>query len=118
MNVSARRRRQGRLRTKDCSVKATAGFITNRVRNKQILTKAEKDIADYTDWTPKKDMDNTGRQDDFMKNLHTARSRPQQPELQEVPKIESRRKSPKTLSPWLRIAFLHPWRRDVKSVGF
>jgi hypothetical protein len=99
------------VENKDCSVKGNCGLYKQiEYDNKQIIKKAEKDIADYkTD--AKKDMDKyRDDMDDFMKNPYGA-TRPKQPELKEVPKIESAKEVPKNLSGY--VDFLHPWMDEV-----
>jgi hypothetical protein len=99
------------VENKDCSVKGNCGLYKQiEYDNQQIIKKAEKDIADYKA-DAKKDMDKyRDDMDDFMKNPYGA-TRPKQPELKEVPKIESAKEVPKNLSGY--VDFLHPWMDEV-----
>jgi ABC transport system ATP-binding/permease protein len=103
---------------KDCS-KAPCGLYKQvEYDNKQIIKKAEKDIADYkTD--AKKDMDKykddmDKYQDDMAKyqmGQISKPDKPKQPELKEVPKIDAAKEVPKDLSGY--VDFLHPWMDEV-----
>lgn len=95
---------------KDCSVKGNCGLYKQvEYDNKQIIKKAEKDIADYKA-DAKKDMDKyKDEMDDFMRN--PSGTRPSQPEMKEVPKIDSAKEVPKNLSGY--VDFLHPWMDEV-----
>jgi ABC-type multidrug transport system ATPase subunit/pSer/pThr/pTyr-binding forkhead associated (FHA) protein len=95
---------------KDCSIKKACGLYKQvEYDNKQIIKKAEKDIAEYKS-DAKKDMDKyKDEMDDFMKN--PTGTRPKQPELKEVPKIEPAKDVPKDLSGY--VDFLHPWMDEV-----
>ncbi|HEY8562071.1 MAG TPA: FHA domain-containing protein [Pyrinomonadaceae bacterium] len=98
------------VENKDCSVNGNCGLYKQvEYDNKQIIKKAEKDIADYKA-DAKKDMDKyKDEMDDFMRN--PTGTRPKQPELKEVPKIESAKEVPKDLSGY--VDFLHPWMDEV-----
>lgn len=90
---------------KDCSREPCGLYKQVEYDNKQIIKKAEKDISDYKS-DAKKDMDAyKDEMDDFMKN--PTGTRPKQPELKEVPKIEAAKEVPKNLSGY--IDFKHPW---------
>ena len=95
---------------KDCSVKTNCGLYKQiEYDNKQIIKKAEKDIADYKS-DAKKDLDKYGDDmEDFMRN--PTGTRPKQPELKEVPKIDAAKEVPKDLSGY--VDFLHPWMDEV-----
>jgi ABC-type multidrug transport system ATPase subunit/pSer/pThr/pTyr-binding forkhead associated (FHA) protein len=104
---------------KDCS-KAPCGLYKQvEYDNKQIIKKAEKDIADYKSDAQKdsdkykKDMEDY--QDDMGKyqtgQLSSKPVKPKAPELKEVPKIESAKEVPKDLSGY--VDFLHPWMDEV-----
>jgi len=94
---------------KDCSKSPCGLYKQVEYDNKQIIKKAEKDIADYKA-DAKKDMDKyKDDMDDFMKN--PTGTRPKQPELKEVPKIDAAKEVPKDLSGY--VDFLHPWMDEV-----
>ena len=94
---------------KDCSKEPCGLYKDVEYENKQIIKKAEKDIASYKD-DAKKDMDNyKDKMDDFMKN--PSGTRPKQPELKAVPKIDPAKEVPKDLSGY--VDFLHPWMDEI-----
>ena len=94
---------------KDCSKEPCGLYKDVEYQNKQIIKKAEKDIATYKD-DAKKDMDNyKDEMDDFMKN--PSGTRPKQPELKAVPKIDPAKEVPKDLSGY--VDFLHPWMDEI-----
>lgn len=94
---------------KDCSKEPCGLYKDVEYQNKQIIKKAEKDIASYKD-DAKKDMDNyKDEMDDFMKN--PSGTRPKQPELKAVPKIDPAKEVPKDLSGY--VDFLHPWMDEI-----
>jgi ABC-type multidrug transport system ATPase subunit/pSer/pThr/pTyr-binding forkhead associated (FHA) protein len=103
---------------KDCS-KAPCGLYKQvEYDNKQIIKKAEKDIADYKS-DAKKDMDKykddmDKYQEDMGKYQMGQISKPEKPkapELKEVPKIDPAKEVPKDLSGY--VDFLHPWMDEV-----
>ncbi len=104
---------------KDCS-KSPCGLYKNiEFENKAIIKKAEKDIAAYKD-DAKSDMDKYKKnmddyQDDMGKyqtgQLSNKPEKPKQPELKEVPKIDSAKEVPKDLSGY--VDFLHPWMDEI-----
>jgi ABC-type multidrug transport system ATPase subunit len=94
---------------KDCARAPCGLYKQVEYDNKQIIKKAEKDISDYKS-DAKKDMDKyKDEMDDFMRN--PTGTRPKQPELKEVPKIDSAKEVPKNLSGY--VDFLHPWMDEV-----
>jgi len=104
---------------KDCSVKGNCGLYKQvEYDNKQIIKKAEKDIADYKA-DAQKDMDKYKEEmDDYQDDMARYQmgqisrpEKPKQPELKEVPKIESAKEVPKDLSKY--VDFLHPWMDEV-----
>jgi len=103
---------------KDCSKEPCGLYKQVEYDNKQIIKKAEKDIADYKS-DAKKDMDKYKKdmddyQDDMAKYQMGQISKPEkpkQPELKEVPKIDPAKEIPKDLSGY--IDFLHPWMDEV-----
>jgi ABC-type multidrug transport system ATPase subunit/pSer/pThr/pTyr-binding forkhead associated (FHA) protein len=104
---------------KDCSRSPCGLYKQVEYDNKQIIKKAEKDIADYKADAQKdsdkykKDMDDY--QDDMGKyqtgQLSSKPVKPKAPELKEVPKIEQAKEVPKDLSGY--VDFLHPWMDEV-----
>ncbi len=104
---------------KDCSVKGSCGLYKQvEYENKQIIKKAEKDIADYKA-DAKKDMDKyKDDMDDYQEDMGKYQmgqiskpEKPKAPELKEVPKIEQAKEIPKDLSGY--VDFLHPWMDEV-----
>jgi len=95
---------------KDCSIKGNCGLYKQvEYNNKEIIKKAEKDIADYKA-DAQKDMDKyKDEMDDFMKNPYG--TRPKQPELKPVPQIQKAEEVPKNLSGY--VDFMHPWMDEV-----
>lgn len=104
---------------KDCSRVPCGLYKQVEYDNKQIIKKAEKDIADYKSDAQKdsdkykKDMDDY--QDDMGKyqtgQLSSKPVKPKAPELKEVPKIEQAKEVPKDLSGY--VDFLHPWMDEI-----
>jgi len=104
---------------KDCSVKGNCGLYKQvEYDNKQIIKKAEKDIADYKS-SAKKDMDDyKDDMDKYQEDMGKYQmgqiskpDKPKAPELKEVPKIDPAKEVPKDLSKY--IDFLHPWMDEV-----
>jgi ABC transport system ATP-binding/permease protein len=103
---------------KDCSKDPCGLYKDVEYKNKEIIKKAEKDIADYKA-DAKKDMDKYKEdmddyQDDMAKYQTGQISKPEkpkQPELKEVPKIDPAKEVPKNLSGY--VDFLHPWMDEV-----
>jgi ABC-type multidrug transport system ATPase subunit/pSer/pThr/pTyr-binding forkhead associated (FHA) protein len=105
---------------KDCSKPKACGLYKQvEYDNKQIIKKAERDIADYKA-DAKKDMDKYKKDmDDYQEDmgkyqtgqLSSKPDKPKAPELKEVPKIDPAKEVPKDLSPY--IDFLHPWMDEV-----
>lgn len=103
---------------KNCSQEPCGLYKQVEYDNKQIIKKAEKDIADYKS-DAKKDMDKYKEdmddyQDDMAKYQQGQISKPEkpkQPELKEVPKIDPAKEVPKDLSGY--VDFVHPWMDEV-----
>lgn len=103
---------------KNCSQEPCGLYKQVEYDNKQIIKKAEKDIADYKA-DAKKDMDKYKKdmddyQDDMAKYQMGQISKPEkpkQPELKEVPKIDPAKEVPKDLSGY--VDFVHPWMDEV-----
>lgn len=99
---------------KDCSKEPCGLYKQVEYDNKQIIKKAEKDIADYKA-DAKKDMDKYKEDmDDYQEDMAKYQmgqiskpNKPKQPELKEVPKIDPAKEVPKDLSGY--VDFLHPW---------
>lgn len=99
---------------KDCSKEPCGLYKQVEYDNKQIIKKAEKDIADYKA-DAKKDMDKyKDEMDDYQEDMGKYQmgqiskpNKPKQPEMKEVPKIDPAKEVPKDLSGY--VDFLHPW---------
>jgi ABC-type multidrug transport system ATPase subunit/pSer/pThr/pTyr-binding forkhead associated (FHA) protein len=103
---------------KDCSKEPCGLYKQVEYDNKQIIKKAEKDIADYKS-DAKKDMDDYKEDMDkyqedmgkYQMGQISKPEKPKQPELKEVPKIDPAKEIPKDLSGY--VDFLHPWMDEV-----
>lgn len=103
---------------KDCSKEPCGLYKQVEYDNKQIIKKAEKDIADYKS-DAKKDMDKyKDEMDDYQEDMAKYQmgqiskpDKPKAPELKEVPKIDPAKEIPKDLSGY--VDFLHPWMDEV-----
>ena len=103
---------------KDCSKEPCGLYKQVEYDNKQIIKKAEKDIADYKS-DAKKDMDKYKEDmDDYQEDMAKYQmgqiskpEKPKPPELKEVPKIDPAKEIPKDLSGY--VDFLHPWMDEV-----
>jgi len=103
---------------KDCSKEPCGLYKQVEYDNKQIIKKAEKDIADYKS-DAKKDMDKyKDEMDDYQEDMAKYQmgqiskpDKPKAPELKEVPKIDPAKEVPKDLS--MYVDFLHPWMDEV-----
>ncbi len=103
---------------KDCSKLKCGLYKQVEYDNKQIIKKAEKDIADYKS-DAKKDTDKyKDEMDDYQDDMAKYQmgqiskpDKPKAPELKEVPKIDPAKDVPKDLSKY--IDFRHPWMDEV-----
>ncbi len=104
---------------KDCSKNPCGLYKQVEYDNKQIIKKAEKDIADYRE-DAKKDMDKyKDKMDDYQDDmgkyqtgqLSSKPEKPKPPELKDVPKIDPAKDVPKDLSGY--VDFMHPWMDPV-----
>ncbi|MBS1796132.1 MAG: FHA domain-containing protein [Acidobacteria bacterium] len=103
---------------RDCSKTPCGLYKKVEWDNKQIIKKAEKDIAAYKD-DAKADMDKYKKEmDDYQDDMAKYQmgqiskpDKPKQPEMKEVPKIDPAKEVPKDLSGY--VDFLHPWMNEV-----
>ncbi len=103
---------------KNCSQEPCGLYKQVEYDNKQIIKKAEKDIADYKG-DAKKDMDKyKDDMEDYQEDMGKYQmgqiskpNKPKQPEMKEVPKIDPAKEVPKDLSGY--VDFKHPWMDSI-----